>query len=606
MSTLVLVPLVVGLVVVPAAPAAPAPPGAAPAPGAAAADGGSQVRARRSLVVTGRLRGAGPSVRVLLVGADGTSVSTAPSSTGAFTLRVTNARLLAKLVTGRRGTGPALQLVRSGDYAGPVVLRVKRSVGFGRLAPTLTGTVDVGTLRYKAAGYALAKKAVATTRLDTRHTMRLAGGVPLGAGTFGATGRLRTSALRTRSVAPAGELPPDLAGLGADADRDGVPNVADVDMNGDQVLDAAQAESALPTEGGGTLTGTEVLAGRPRAAISFRKILNTDSRSSVNSNVTPGATWEQLGGYLRDNLMIETIVGQGDIQALLCPGQPFDTPCAAAQALARVTMDCRTLDYCQPGTPAVIRAQAGSGLDGQPLSVLFDEQGLITLPQDTHYQGPGTAPWETGFQLNFLPSGAGSSLQFVGDAFEFAFYDAAGVELARQVKVLTSSVVTAPEFTAVAGSPAAGFDDRTPLSIPAAQAGSVAFEFVRPQRLGVDATAPTPTLLDRGGLEYKVYAMTQQDFYWCRPTQVTPTSPDLTVVTVPNEPPGRDRVMFDTAGEPANGGRLSFTLDLQSCLTDPLQGPGSPPPAGTTISIEMESADSDDNNTRTRAYLRLT
>ncbi len=555
---------------------------------AAAADGG--------LTIKGTLAKSKPGTTVLLVGADGSSASARVAKGGRFTVKVTKGSV-AKKINPRRGRGATLQILRDGKYVGPVLFDTKGKKGYGRLASGLPRRINLGKITLKPAGFGVAKNAPKAKLLDTKRPIRLRKGAPLGAGTQGATGRLRSATVASLS----NTLPKNESSLGSDADQDGVPNLADVDMNGDQVLDAAQAQSAVQTSNG-PLSGNEVLPGRPMGNVSFAKILNMDQGRAINTNRNPGLSWATLTDYLTQELQIEAIVPPGDIRTLLC-GSP-DAECDAARAVTKLTMDCATLSYCQPGAPAIIRAQPFTGLDGKPLATLLDSAGRIVMPQDTHAQG--TTILETGFQLSFMPRVTGAEdLQFSGDSFEFTLYDENGTALARQAKVLTSSVATAPEWASIAGQPAPENLDLN-SAIPVTLDQPLRLSFYRPQRL-VDATAPTPQLQDRGGLNYSAYMYTTgpgNSFYWCKSSQVNSASEALANIT-PLPQPGRQEMLYDTDVNPANGVALAFDLDVAGCLNDPATGPGSPPSPGSTVAVELESADSDGNRTRSRVYVTL-
>lgn len=542
--------------------------------------------------IDGKFTNPRTGMSVLLVGNDGTSVSAKVNRKGTFRLKP--GRLTTALLP-KRQTGPTLHLVRNGRYVGPVLLAAKnRRTGYLRLGPRRD--VSLGKLTVKKTGYVRLARPLRDTFLDTRRTVRLIRGVPLGAGNQGLVPSAATTALDTARVrAAAGStLPAGASDLGSDADQDGVPNVADVDMNGDGVVDAAQADSALQRADGGVLSGTEVLAGRPRTVTQFAKILDTDPRgAAINSHRNPGLTWTTLRNYLRDNLHIEALMAPGDVSGLLCDGNPMG--CAEARSLASVLMDCTTLSYCMPGSDALIIAQPETGLDRQPLSRLLDSAGRIQVPLDTH--GSGTQPYERGFQLAFAPKvDEDAGLQFAGDTFQFTALDGDGGVLARQVKVLTSSVATPPEWSTVAG--AVPGDMAT--SLTPEQLASLEMRFFRPQRLA-SLGGDRPDLVDRGGLQYEVYVMGTGpgSFYWCRSSQVSSAHPDLVKVKTPG-PAGRDEPLYDTDVTPAPGVELGFRLDVAGCLADPASGPGTPPASGTVMTIEMESEDSDGNRTRSQ------
>lgn len=556
--------------------------------------------ASKTLTVVGKVTRTGTRTRVLVVGNDGSSASAPVARNGRFVVRVRSASVRNRLMP-RRGTGPTLHLVRGGKYLGPVLLGhnakalVKSRRGYVRLRAGLTGTVVIGSFTWNSKGFATPVRKPKAALVSPAKAVRLVRGVPIGAGTQGATGRLKqASTTRAWSRVHAAELPAADATLGADADTDGVPNLADVDMNGDQVLDAAQADSNV----GGVLSGNEVFTGRPRSAITFWKILNMDEQRSVNSNKNPAVTWADLTQSIKENVQIEAIITEPDIIGAVCGDGVFE-PCAAAEQVRSVTMNCGTLPYCQPGSAATIIASPGTGLDGKPLSDLSISPGLLKVPLDSHV-APGP-PLQQGFQLAFHPNVETSAeLQFAGDSFEFAFLDAAGNELARKAKVLTSSVATAAEWATVGGQPVVpGW--RTPLRM--ADYNAVRAEFYRPQMLPAGSSAAEkPPLADRGGLAYQVYLISSDtnEFYICRPQQVTSADPDLAVLPTQTQ---WDPNLYDKNVTPPQGDTLAFTLDVNACLNDPAEPVTRKPAKDSWMTLEMESQDADGNRTRSRALM---
>lgn len=550
--------------------------------------------------VSGRITNAQPGMKVLLVANDGSALSAKVKPNGKFTLK--GSKKVMRKAFPKKGPGPTLHLLRNDIYAGPVLLGVKSpKKGYARLLGQGPKQVNLGTLTVKKQGFVKVTKRVSAKALDTKRTVRLRNKVPLGAGTQGATGRLARTAGVPRYAASV--LPPSQTGPGADADADGVPNLADVDMNGDQILDAAQLAQVEQTLGGEQLAGSQVLENRPFKAANVIKILDTSRTVSVNSNANADVTWEELTTYLNEQLSIETGVESNGLRQLFCPETSAEAPCDLVRRVSAVEVNCQLLDYCGLTSQAVIRA-AGA-LDGQLLRSILLPNGAFPLTDQSN-------GYERNFSMYFAPKVTNqANLLLVGDAYEFVLKEG-DTELGRQATVLTSSVATAPEFVSVAGQPyTLPRDDRNPITLTPEQAAALTVAFYRPQRLNSqDMTGPAPELLDRGGLEY---GFTVRDIsnpggegYWCRAEQVTSTSPDL-VALEPGPGPGGIKVarLFDTNMSPANGGVLSYQVDLNGCLTNPSGGPTSPPPAGATLAVEIESFDSDSNRTRSSVYVKL-
>lgn len=549
----------------------------------------------RPLTVKGRLAPVGSITSVILIGNKGASASARVKKSGAFVIKVRKGRLASRL-NPAKGAGPTLHLLRDGKYVGPVLLKSKGKRGYARLATGLPKTVNLRTVKVKSTGFGRVKKAPKKRLIDLKRSVPLLKGAPKGAGSQGATGKLRSAAASRLTV---NDLSQKQSDLGADLDKDGVPNVADVDLNGDQVLDAAQADAPLQTADG-RLGGDNVLQGRQWGLVDYKKILNMDRTRAVNSNRNPSVTWEELTAYLRDNLSIEAAAPPGTLQKLLCNGA--ENTCDAAKAVARLTMDCSWLSYCQPGSQAVILAPPGSPLDRAPLTDLLDADGQLVMPRD-----PASGPlMNAEVRLGFFPKTTSpDNVQMTGDAFEFTAYSGDGTVLAREAKVLTSSVATAMEWQSVAGTPVpVDADLAKPLPVPTAR--PVAIAFYRPQRLADSPRGANPELLDRGGLQYSVYIMDSaaNTSYNCRPSQVTATSPDL-VELVARGPYEGAPLLYDKNLNPTNGTALTFALNIPGCLANPESGPQSPPPVGAQLRVEIMAEDSDGNRAMSNFALTM-
>jgi hypothetical protein len=549
-------------------------------------------------------------MKVLLLANDGSARSAELNAKGRFTL--TGSKGAMRKFFPRKGPGPTLHLMRNDVYVGPVLLAVKSNrLGFARLLGQAPARVKLGSMKVQKSGYVSVKnlagkkattKALRAKGVDTKRTVSLRKKVPLGAGTQGATGRLASTAQLRTGVSSA--LPPDATLLGSDADLDGVPNVADVDMNGDQILDAAQLGQPEQTHSDQVVGGLEVLENRPVPAAQVQKILNASPTAVVNSNVNPTVTWEQLTAYLNDgdNLVIGLSSNPTALRDMFCPGTSA-APCPAAERVMSIEVNCQALPYCSSRSQAVLRM--GPDTSGTLLRDLLLPNGAFPLFQQT--QGPAQY-----FDIKFLPKVQDrSALLFVGDAFEFSFKDAAGTELGRQATVVTSSVATPPVVTSIAGNDVAGVPDAagSAVALPTDQMRNVPVEFYRPQRLdSQQMTAPAPVLIDRGGLEYGFHVGTGTggEAYFCKPEQVTPIGSDL-IALKPGPGPGGSRVarLFDQNLNPTNGGRLGVSINVEDCLNNPASGPADPPPAGSTVVLGISSFDSDDNRTSTIAGMRL-
>ena len=565
--------------------------------------------------VSGRLTNPKAGMDVLVVGNDGTSQSAAVKSSGRF--RITGPRQIMQRIFPRKGPGPTLHLLRDDTYLGPVLLAPKsQRAGYVRLRAKVPTKIALGPMTVRKSGFVSVKKlsgpkitgkALAKKGVDTSTTVKMRKGVPLGAGSQGATGRLAATA--EARVLAGSSMPAGQTGLGADGDADGVPNVADVDMNGDQILDAAQLARPELTTSGQPFDGGEVLANRPAKVATVQKFLDTSALAAVNSNVNTDVTWDELITYLNTTLKISTSVPSNGLQHFFCPGLTSPGPevpvCPPAQELTSVEVNCQLLDYCSPGSQAVLRLP-DPALDGKLLRDTLLPNGAFSL-----FSGPsGTQrSFSTTFELKSITR---DNVLLTGDSFEFVFKNGSGAEMGRQVSVLTSSVASPPEFTAVAGQTiVAPFDSARPIQLPDNQSQSLTLEFFRPQTLdGDQLDASAPVLMDRGGLEYAVTVFALRNDpgasgYFCSADQVLPLSEDLVALDSTVGPTGtRNGRLYDRNTGPANGTALRLQLNLDDCLAHPASGPGGPPPEGTILAIDLGSFDSDDNRTSSRVFVK--
>lgn len=513
------------------------------------------------LNVSGRLTRAGADAAVLLIADDGTSVRATVASSGKFNVKVPT-RIASRFVTRKTGKGPTLHVLKNSEYAGPVVLKVaSASKGWTKLTAKRSGTLAVGTLTMKS-GYAIgkAKRAV----IDTSRTIRMKKGVPVGArGLLDQMliGPVRSFATLTRNAAT----------LGADADRDGLPNLADADMNGDGTPDAGQVTSSDQFEG---LGGGDVLANRPRSSIWFSKILEQDFGGPVNSNVNPQVTEEQVRQSLLAGLSIEIGTSPEDF------------------AGTTIQIDCRKLSYCSAGSASMIRGAPGEAIDGKSLFEVQDSSGLITMPKRAG---------ESTYLLRFYPGVASAAEgNLAGDTFEI-ITKRNGVVTASEARVVTSSVATPMSITSVGGVAL------TPLTVDprenvvsVANASSIALSFYRPQSF---ADGSTSVLKDRGGLTYQVSIWPEDDSntsYGCPMSSLSGLSSTLraSAPTVPKVEQG----VFDSDQTPSvNGTQLGFTLDAAACLAAQTSARHSLN-SGSKWRLEIQGADSDGNKVRVSAW----
>lgn len=522
------------------------------------------VAAKGSLTVSGKVKGAaGQNLSVLLVGNDGTGVKVSPTSSGSFTVNVPAKVASSFVVSG--GKGPTLHILSSGKYAGPVVLGKKNSTtGYTRIAGKKGGKVSVGTIAMKT-GYSVAAASKAV--LDTSSSIRMKASKPVSSGSVreaALVGPVRSFAALTASSAQ----------LGADADKDGLPNFADADVNGDGVLDASQPDSSLPFQG---VSGDKLMETRPSWDFVFRKIIRSNAQAPINSNLNTAVTADQIGSYLSGGLQLE-IAGNID---------------ASQVAGGAVSMWCN-VPYCQPGASSSLVSSANPAINGKSVDTVRNADGSLALQR--------TAP-ETRYALVIKPGDAVKGTNaLAGDAFGFTT-TMDGVEVANEVRILTSGVVSPAAFATAAGR-TFGTETQSATSVKPTVQQMTAFpiSFYRPQTF---AAGSSNTLVDRGGLRYRFVAYGNGDngMHVCRPSAMSSLSSTLVKPVDENSTDSMKAYLFDSEQVPtANGTKLSLTVNLDSCLAS---GPGTDPkPAASSgFNFYVETYDADGNESS--EYIRI-
>lgn len=516
--------------------------------------------AAKKFTVTGRLTGSDPTFAVLLVANDGSSVRVDPDASGRFTVKVPS-KIAKSFVVQRTGKGATLHILKSGEYAGPVVLgKATKTKGYTRLTSKKSGTVSVGTIAMKT-GYAIGK--ASKTVVDTSSTVRMKNDAPVGS-----QGVLDQMVMGP--VTSFGTLTDDAAAIGADADRDGLPNFADGDVNGDGILDAAQPSTATEFQG---LQSRQALVNRPRSNISFNKILQEDEVGlQINSNLNPAVTEDQIRQYLERNLSIETLL-------------PFDSFSTAEFEATKVLVDCRKLSYCTKETPGFID-RGLTDADGKTMAEIQDANGIITMPKR---RGENT------YLLRFYPRAASAAAgNLTGDTFELIrTYN--GQVVSSEAKVVTSSVAAPMAFASVDGKLFDASSRPKFRTNVISNASAIPVTFHRPQAF---AEGSSSRLVDRGGLKYFVslWPLDQSNTgYPCPMSSLSSLSPTLLKTTATGE---YDQSMFDSDQSPAaNGTQLGFTLDAKGCMAAQRNSKHTMA-SGQRWTLEFEAQDADSNKVR--------
>jgi hypothetical protein len=481
----------------PAPKPAPPPP---PAPGPA------------SVTVSGSLAGMAGTT-VLLVSPSGFAKGYKLTSAGtfSFTLAPSNA------------AGASLQLVGTdGRYAGPVVLAAAADKAY----TTLGGiSVDLGALSV-GAGYARVTATLPAAAVNVTNWARADGsGKPDGAGKLG---MVRSLTLSTASVGVA-----DAAGPGQDPDHDGIPNVFDVDSNGDGILNSVDPVTAATDTG---------------AAVSTR--LNAQLSQTINADAGPvdsGALDALLGG---DHTFVMTFYA--------------DPARLGGRTFTGAHVDCATLAYCRAG-------DGTAELDTLPTGPMTGPVRWLDYTPDGSGL-PVLAPWPGGsaFGMNIMPKTTSANIH-PGDSFQVIF--GSGSDAVTLPASLGPYFVTTPAITSWS-SGSAGASVTYPVTDPSAAelsapTGSLALTFWRPQRTAIPGTGES-SYVDMGHLHYGVaVGVPGRSELGCG-AYFSGLSGDLTNEYVAPSGGGPDMSypLHDGADDqaPDSGRTLGFSVDLAGCM----------------------------------------
>jgi hypothetical protein len=445
--------------------------------------------------ITGTL--AKPGYTLVAVGYDGTTTSTKARR---FRLRV---------------SGKVTLHLRSphGKYGGPVVVAMRK----GRAVLGVKAGARLGKVSLKR-GYAVTAKPLAQRFADRSRTTSARRGVPLGNGrNFGL--------VRSRAKGP--------SGAGGDQDRDGVPNVLDIDTDGDRVLN--------PLERGAAAT-TVAQAGPPPAGTGLNNFsqLFLDLTSTVNANAS-GVTDKQIDAAVRRHLSVVLLQ------------VPPDTE-----------LDCGGLSYCSRG---------GSGRlePGDPFPGAFDTDG----------DGLGTMPLNATGEFRLVP---GATADKIGSGDTMLERTADGRELPGSLAFVFTTVPAVSTWRDGAGnagafnyptSPGAPGTGGNPALLGPNAGGDYVLTLTvwRPQRQAIESAGEAAGFIDIGRLEYEVNVPNvprapapqpgSGQAPQCPPASLSTSDPHLSVKTVAG---GFGRVADSASDRPAKASNtLTFTVNLSEC-----------------------------------------
>ena len=400
----------------------------------------------------------------------------------------------------------------NGTYAGPIVVggKGKRAI-VGVKAGARLGKIKVHK------GYAKVKRKPPKKSVDAKRKARAAKGVPIGAGNFG-----RVRSKRTHGGAP------------GDLDLDGIPNVIDVDDDGDLILDDLDRSTAARSSQAAPGFGLHSVLGLPPEAV-----LNANAAAVTDSEID--TTFQTASGsYL--------IIGG------LAAGAELDCGGAIQQPPRQ-----EGLRYCSPGgTGRAFKGDGNrSGWPRFPDDFDPDHNGFGTPPQ-----GATTAEIRTG-DVVIERIGGGDTPTEVPATLQYMFATVPALVAYRDTAGNSRSI----PYPVSPGDPGTN-SNGLPAGAPAGGDVVLTLTFWRPQRRPIPPE--TGDWVDIGGLTYK--SIVQHVGAPPGGTEVAKSCPQSTLSSTDLSPPpgpfpGGSALVDPAPDRPASpANTFTYTLNLSECL----------------------------------------
>lgn len=463
----------------------------------------------------GKLVGESPdSYKIIAISRDGRSAAASIGTNGRFTLKARRNATLHLLQT-------------SGRYVGPIVL-TKGARAYTKVngASGVLGRVALrdgfASLRYrKASELYQTKKSIAFNKAT-------------GTKGSGNLGLVNTTAASKRTTARA-DLTITAAQQGDDTDSDGLPDILDVDDDGDLELDVTDSDSKTES------------AFEPESFSTLRLFL----RDSLNYNAgtfTASDIDSAIESYLRIAFFIRNNTG-------------------GEKTVDKVNVNCQELSYCTAGNGSAVVDTMGTDPADNSLWTDYDpdNDGFPNLPIESPTGSMGAF-------LTVFPKVTTSKLK-PGDTLLFEI--TSGSQKFMLPGLLPFYFITTPavkeydagtgttQFSYPIGANEPGVSMNKAIQL---ESQSVTLTLWRPQRLAMGDESGN--YIDIGQLTYGVYLSPfgSSDVITCVADDFSDLSETLQKT---NTTDAGIQILKDTAADaPANANNtLTFTLDLGACLT---------------------------------------
>ncbi len=404
----------------------------------------------------------------------------------------TNGKAKKTVITAKSGAfriggvklaGASVQVIGDdGTYVGPIVLGGSKSKVYESISGS--ANLSLGTIKQKN-DYAVTTSVAKSRMLMTgAYTVAAKGGRPIGAGKFG-----RVKVGNGRSALKGYD------GVGYDTDLDGVPNVMDIDDNGNLILDNVDRTGRT-----GILArrafARQAICPAPPAPLTPGCVAPTPGGGG--SGTSPTATEFRLfsnfklTGLTSINLYLGTTTAA--VQPLIDAAFP-STLTLATQIVGATsgTLDCLGNTYCAPHTTAGV---AYPLVNGAAATFAGTALGISNGTTNDAQITPGASTADIGSGNAFIENAGGAAYPGV---LNFVFNTAPAVYSYQTAASGTEQVIP---YDAVTGRATGniGMDPATPITV--GSDGVITLKWWRPQRPAVAGEASGSGWIDIGGLQY--------------------------------------------------------------------------------------------------------